>query len=172
MIAGAWDETDNELLSTAYQIAYEASKKNHIIITGGGTGIPNFATRGALDANGIGIAFSNEGHCESVPELATFRVATEMGWDGRSVLAVKSSDLLIVVGGCNGTLNEITLAYLNAIPIWVLRNSSEMICRLEKFLYQGKYIDKRKNAEVVFFDSVQEIINRTIISHKVEDIEK
>ena len=54
---------------------------------------------------------------------------------------------------------SIIVWYLNAIPIWVLRNSSEMICRLEKFLYQGKYIDKRKNAEVVFFDSVQEIIS-------------
>lgn len=56
-----------------------------------------------------------------------------MGWDGRSVLAVKSSDLLIVIGGCNGTLNEITLAYLNNIPIWVLEDSSEMICRLKIF---------------------------------------
>ncbi len=173
MIAGAWDETDNNLLSAAYQIAYAASEKSHIIVTGGGTGIPDWATRGALDANGLGIAFSNEGHCERTPEQATFRVATEMGWDGRSVLAVKSSDLLIVVGGCNGTLNEITLAYLNSIPIWILRNSSELICRLEKFLYHGKYIDKRKNVEIAFFDSAQEIIERieceTIISCKAED---
>ena len=61
------------------------------------------------------------------------RVATEMGWDGRSVLAVKSSDLLIVIGGCNGTLNEITLAYLNNIPIWVLEDSSEMILSFKNF---------------------------------------
>lgn len=176
MIAGAWDETDDNLLSATYQIAYTASKKGHIIISGGGTGIPNFAIRGALDANGLCVAFSNEGHYETTPELATFRVATEMGWDGRSVLAVKSSDLLVVVGGCNGTLNEITLAYLNNIPVWILRDSSEMICRLEKFLYQGKYIDERKNVEIVFFDTVQEItqsIEREInISCKVEDTKK
>ena len=134
MIAGAWDETDKKLLEVAYQIAKMAAEMSHIVITGGGTGIPSAATQGALAADGICIAYSNEGHCESTPEPATFRVATEMGWDGRSVLAVKSCDVLIVLGGCNGTLNEITLAYLNNIPIWILRDSSEMISRLHSFL--------------------------------------
>lgn len=168
MIAGAWDESDDKLLSAAYQMAKVVAEKKHIVITGGGTGIPASAIHGTLVANGLCITYSNEGHCESIPEPATFRVATEMGWDGRSVLAVKSSDILIVVGGCNGTLNEITLAYLNNIPIWILKNSSEMICRLEKFLYQGKYIDKRKNVELEFFDSAQDIITKI----EVEDLEK
>ena len=160
MIAGAWDETDKKLLEVAYQIAKMAAEMSHIVITGGGTGIPSAATQGALAADGICIAYSNEGHCESTPEPATFRVATEMGWDGRSVLAVKSCDVLIVLGGCNGTLNEITLAYLNNIPIWILRDSSEMISRLHSFLYLGKYMDERKNVEIEFFDSVQDIIKR------------
>ena len=58
------------------------------------------------------------------------------------------------------TLNEITLAYLNNIPIWILRDSSEMISRLHSFLYLGKYMDERKNVEIEFFDSVQDIIKR------------
>ena len=41
MIAGAWDETNENLLSSAFQIAKVAAEKKHIIITGGGTGIPN-----------------------------------------------------------------------------------------------------------------------------------
>lgn len=159
MIAGAWDEADSMLLNAAYEIAKAAARMGHIIITGGGTGIPDSATHGALDANGLSIAFSNEGHSEKTLEPSTFRVATEMGWDGRSVLAVKSCDALIVIGGCNGTLNEITLAYLNTIPVWVLRNSSEMISRLEDFLYEGSYIDRRKNVKIEFFDSPQRIID-------------
>lgn len=79
MIAGAWDETNENLLSSAFQIAKVAAEKKHIIITGGGTGIPNSATHGALAVNGISIAYSNEGHCEGGHEPATFRVATEMG---------------------------------------------------------------------------------------------
>lgn len=160
MIAGAWDETDHALLQAAYCIANFAASKGHIIITGGGTGIPDAATHGALDNNGFCIAFSNEGHSGTTLEASTFRVATEMGWDGRSVLAVKSCDVLIVIGGCNGTLNEITLAYLNMIPVWILRNSSELVSRLENFLYDGFYIDRRKNVKIEFFDSAQEIISK------------
>lgn len=39
MIAGAWDETNENLLSSAFQIAKVAAEKKHIIITGGGTEI-------------------------------------------------------------------------------------------------------------------------------------
>ena len=35
MIAGAWDETNENLLSSAFQIAKVAAEKKHIIITGG-----------------------------------------------------------------------------------------------------------------------------------------
>lgn len=64
------------------------------------------------------------------------------------------------INSLNGTLNEITLAYLNNIPIWVLEDSSEMICRLKNFLYEGKYIDKRKNVEIEFFNSAQSMIEK------------
>lgn len=160
MIAGAWDEANQDILDAAERIASKVVEKGNMIITGGGTGIPEFAIRGAANAEGLSISFSNEGHINKMSDLSTFRVATEMGWDGRSVLAVKSSDLLIVLGGCNGTLNEITLAYLNSIPIWILRNSSEMINRFEDFLYLGKFIDKRSNVEITFFDSIGDIIDK------------
>ena len=74
MIAGAWDETNENLLSSAFQIAKVAAEKKHIIITGGGTGIPNSATHGALAVNGISIAYSNEGHCEGGHEPATLTI--------------------------------------------------------------------------------------------------
>ncbi|WP_215905244.1 hypothetical protein [Treponema phagedenis] len=79
------------------------------------------------------------------------------GGDGRSVLAIKSSDSLIVVGGCNGTLNEITLAYLNNIPIFIIEDSSEMIKRFKEFLIDGKYIDYRKNVEIKFTSDIEYI---------------
>ena len=50
MIAGAWDETDKKLLEVAYQIAKMAAEMSHIVITGGGTGIPSAATQGALES--------------------------------------------------------------------------------------------------------------------------
>ena len=42
----------------------------------------------------------------------------------------------------------------------VYEDSSEMICRLKNFLYEGKYIDKRKNVEIEFFNSAQSMIEK------------
>lgn len=166
MIAGAWDEKNSLLLGNARTLAGRLAIMGNIIVTGGGTGIPEYVNLGVKENKGISIEFSNAGKNSNIKSNYTFTVITEMGWDGRSLLAVKSSDLLIVLGGNNGTLNEITLAYLNKIPIWILRNSSELIIRFEKFLYKGKYIDVRENQEILFFDDIFEIINMVKIRGK------
>lgn len=170
MIAGSWDETNEKLLSMAFNLGYTLSKNGYIIFTGGGSGIPYEVNRGVREANGFNISFVNEGRCSDKEsdyiKSSKINIFTEMGWDGRSVLAVKSCDVLLVLGGSNGTLNEITLAYLNKIPVYILRNSSDMINRLEKFLFRGKFIDLRENVELVFFDSIEEIlkiINNTLV---------
>lgn len=163
MIAGCWDESRQDLLDYAYNLAKEFSKRGYTIITGGGEGIPYYCNKGASSVGGFNISFLNEGtqvdKYTDMYKVAKFNVHTEMGWDGRSVLAVKSSDCLIVLGGANGTLNEITLAYLNNIPIFILKESSELVIRLENFLIDGKYIDKRKNVKIVFFERNENIFN-------------
>lgn len=110
---------------------------------------------GYLNPNGVIIIMTpNDGYQKSI--LPFNPITDLLGRIDDSMIY----DLLIVIGGCNGTLNEITLAYLNNIPIWVLEDSSEMICRLKNFLYEGKYIDKRKNVEIEFFNSAQSMIEK------------
>ena len=152
MIAGAWDEKNHILLNNARLLAKNLSLMGNIIITGGGTGVPTYVNLGVQDAKGISIEFNNSNKIFTSQKNYSFTIFTEMGWDGRSLLAVKSSDLLIVLGGNNGTLNE--------IPIFILRNSSDLITRFEKFLYKGKYIDIRENQEILFFDNIFKIINK------------
>ena len=45
-------------------------------------------------------------------------------------------------------------------PVRHIVSGKEMICRFKNFLYEGKYIDKRKNVEIEFFDSAQSIIDK------------
>lgn len=163
MIAGCWDESRQDLLEYAYNLARELSSKGYNIITGGGEGIPYYCNKGVNSVNGFNISFLNEGigvdKENDTYKVVKFNVHTEMGWDGRSVLAVKSCDCLVVLGGANGTLNEITLAYLNKIPIFILKESSELIKRFKKFLINGKYIDERRNIEIVFFEKSDNLCN-------------
>ena len=160
MIAGAWDEKNHILLNNARLLAKNLSLMGNIIITGGGTGVPTYVNLGVQDAKGISIEFNNSNKIFTSQKNYSFTIFTEMGWDGRSLLAVKSSDLLIVLGENNSTLNKISIAYLNKIPIFILRNSSDLITRFEKFLYKGKYIDIRENQEILFFDNIFKIINK------------
>ena len=44
-----------------FKLLKKIAAEKHIIITGGGAGIPNSTTHGALAVNGISIAYSNEG---------------------------------------------------------------------------------------------------------------
>lgn len=162
MIAGAWDENNIETLELAKKVGEKVAEKGWTLVTGGGSGIPFAANEGSKNFNGNSIAFLYRDKATEKMELSTnakYNIYTDMGWDGRSVLAIKSSDLLIVVGGCNGTLNEITLAYLNSIPIFIIEDSSEMIKRFKAFLIDGKYIDYRKNIEIKFTSDIEYIFN-------------
>jgi len=161
MVAGAWDEKNEETLQLAFDVGKELALRNHIVITGGGSGTPYYVNKGVNSVDGNSISFL-QGSCteelDKFDECSKIQVRTEMGWDGRSVIAVKSCKSLIVLGGCNGTLNEITLAYLHNIPIYVMNDSSELIIRLKSFLLEGKYIDYRKNIPIIFFYKFEEII--------------
>lgn len=163
MVAGSWDETNPALQQDAITLGKTLALREHTVITGGGEGIPFYVNVGVHSVRGNNIAFINEGRMADRQadhyKVVKNNITTEMGWDGRSVLAVKACDYLIVLGGSNGTLNEMTLAYLHGIPIYVLADSSELITRFQKFLYKGKYIDVRENVEIMFFKTIQDILS-------------
>lgn len=163
MVAGAWDESDERILEIAVRLGEELSRRGIIVITGGGKGTPHAVNRGVQNKKGISIAYistSKEDDLDNKENsIITNPIYTGMGWDGRSVLAVKNADVLVVLGGANGTLNEITLAYLNKIPIYILKNSSELIRRFEEMLLEKKFIDQRRNVPICFFENIDILLN-------------
>ena len=159
MVAGSWDETDPGVLATANSLGAWLAKRGHWILTGGGTGIADACSDGARVAGGVAVAFHPGSRATMTPDDGqhTLTVYTESGWDGRSLAAVKSCDVLIAVGGHAGTLLEIVLAYLNAVPVMVLAGSSEMARRLELFLVDGRHIDVRRTSEVQLVKSIGDL---------------
>ena len=67
---------------------------------------------------------------------------------------MKSSDVLVVLGGQCGTLLEIVVAYQYQIPVVVLGGSGEMVDRLEGFLISDSYLDERHTGRVAVLDSM------------------
>ena len=76
------------------------------LVCGGMTGVMAAAARGAREAGGATIGILPGSHAgEANPDI-TIPIPTGLG-EGRNLLVVESSDLLIAVGGGAGTLSEI-----------------------------------------------------------------
>ncbi len=83
------------------------------------------------------------------------RVNTGCEFRCRSVMLVRSSDVLVSLGGEVGTMIEIFMAYAMGKPLFVLSNtglSSDVIVRAFP-----EYIDQRKVTKPKYFDSPEEL---------------
>jgi hypothetical protein len=72
------------------------------------------------------------------------------------ILAI-SCDVLIGIGGGSGTLNEITVAYQNDIPIVLLKNSGGWSDKLV-----GKHLDRRRRYRFAYGCSPEDAVKKAI----------
>jgi len=86
MVAGSWDETNKELQETAILLGKELAQRNHVMVTGGGEGIPYYINVGVRSVDGNNIAFLGEGKDTDRQtdhyKIVMHNITTEMGWDG------------------------------------------------------------------------------------------
>ncbi len=76
----------------------------------------------------------------------------------RNHLTVRGSDAVIMIGGGNGTLNELTVCY-GKKSVVVLEGTGGWADRIRGCLYEGKYLDERHAGEVHFAQSAAEAVD-------------
>lgn len=113
-----------------YEIAYEVGKliasEGHILLCGGGSGVMEAASKGAFESGGLTVGIMPGSNREESPPNSYIKIPIFTGMsDGRNSINVKSSDLIIAIGGGPGTLSEIGLALKNKKPV-ILLNSLEV----------------------------------------------
>lgn len=118
VFGSAAGEIKPEVLKAAYVIGEYISSREACLITGGCTGIPLEAARGAHRSKGVVVGISPASSREEHIQVYGFPteefeclVFTSMGKKGRNPLSVHSCDAAIFIGGRTGTLNEFTVAY-------------------------------------------------------------
>jgi uncharacterized protein (TIGR00725 family) len=79
-------------------------------------------------------------------------VYTGFGYKGRNVVNVRSSDIVIVVGGATGTLNEFTIAYDEGKVVGVLEGSGGVADHLREII---EFCNKPTTGAVIFDGSRQ-----------------
>jgi uncharacterized protein (TIGR00725 family) len=102
----------------AYRLGRAIAESGCVLVTGACPGLPLAAARGAKEAGGLVVGISPglslEEHVEkycSPTEFHDVLIYTGSGLMGREVVNIRSSDIVVVIGGRSGTLGELAIAY-------------------------------------------------------------
>lgn len=96
------------------------AQAGYALLTGGRpAGVMEAASRGASQAGGLVIGVLPDDHPSYANEYVDIAIATSMG-DGRNLINVLSSDVVVACQGGAGTLSEIALAIKSNRPLILL----------------------------------------------------
>ena len=133
-----------------------------ILLTGATTGLVYETGRAAKDAAGLHIGISPAGdereHVEryQLPvDACDAIIYTGFGLKGRNVVLVRSCDVVLVIAGSIGSLNEFTIAYDEGKVIGCLTGTGGVADEAEKIV---RTLPKQTNARVFYLDDPVELL--------------
>lgn len=137
-VMGSASDTEADTVKThAYQLGKLIAEHNFILITGACPGLPYECARGAKENGGLSIgispALSLDEHVHkyhSPSDTFDIIIYTGSGLMGREVTNIRSSDMVIILGGQSGTLGEFSIAYDEGKLIGVLEGSGGITTQL------------------------------------------
>lgn len=150
---------NSEATPEQYKIALEVGRiiaqSGHIAITGGRTGVMEGVARGARIEGGISVGILPSADNSDSNEFNTINIPTGMGYT-RNALNIYAADVVLIVGGSTGTLNEMTFAWMYDKPMYAIEGSGGYG---EQWI--GRAFDDRKEGEVmsVPLDSLKHLLD-------------
>ena len=121
-VLGPGDASDTER-AVAERVGAVAARSGWVVLTGGGPGVMEAASRGAVEAGGLTIGLlPTAGPGGGYPNRwVRLPIYTGTG-SARNAFNVLSADLCLAIGGGPGTLSEIALAMKNGTPVWCFKS--------------------------------------------------
>jgi uncharacterized protein (TIGR00725 family) len=157
---------------TAFMLGCAIASMDCITITGACPGLPFEAAKGAKDAGGlvVGIspALSEWEHInkyQSPTEHHDVLIFTGSGLMGREVVNIRSSDMVIIIGGRSGTLGEFSIAYDEGKLIGILSGTGGITSEMKNIL---RIIRKKTGAKVMYENDPGNLVKRLISYYKKE----
>lgn len=161
-VIGSSSNVPEDVYEAAVEIGRLIAEAGCILVTGGGSGIMEAASRGAKLAGGLVVGILPEGDRRGANAYIDVAIPTGVGYALRNITTIRSCDSVIMIRGSSGTLNEVTQAYAHGKPLTVLQGTGGFADRLEAILPIPGYLDERKSVEIEFVNSTREAVRRAV----------
>ena len=150
----------------AYELGRAIAQNKCLTITGACPGLPLEAAKGAHEAGGIVVGISpaqsepeHVSRYHSPLEYHDMLIYTGSGLMGREVVNIRSSDIVIIIGGRSGTLGEFAIAYDEGKLIGVIDSSGGIASDIRNIV---KIVKKRTGAKVIYGKDPCMLVNKLI----------
>jgi len=151
----------------AFDLGQAIARHNFILITGACPGLPYECARGAKVEGGLSVgispALSLDEHVhkyQSPSDAFDVIIYTGSGLMGREVTNIRSSDMVIILGGRSGTLGEFAIAYDEGKLIGVMEGSGGISTKIPDIV--NSFGDKETGAKLIFDDDPDRLIGRMV----------
>ena len=155
-----------DLRERAERLGCALAARGCVVLTGATTGLPEMVGAAAHLAGGLHVGVSPAGSVEEHVERyhypvenCDFHIYTGFGLKGRNVVLVRSSDIVIIVGGSMGALNEFTIAYDEGRIIGCLTSTGGVADNITRLI---EMFPKRSNAIVLEDDDPERLLDKCI----------
>ena len=154
VMASAEPEVAARLSPLLEELSAEIARLDLLLLTGATTGVPDAVSRGVRGRGaftiGVSPAHNAREHadaCKLPLDACDAIIFTGFGYKGRNVVLVRSVDIVLVVAGGMGTLNEFTIAVDEGKVVGVLTGTGGIADEVEGLLAHAR------RADHVFFDA-------------------
>lgn len=172
VMGGATGELSRDVLDRAHALGRAIALADCILITGACPGLPLASACGAKDAGGmvVGISpgLSLDEHLYKYGSPTDFHdvlIFTGSGLMGREVVNIRSSDIVVIIGGRSGTLGELAIAYDEGKLIGVLTGTGGISDMVESILTACA---KETGARVVYDSDPARLVDELLRLYRTE----
>lgn len=161
-VIGSASNVPEDVYKLGEEVGRLIAEAGCILVTGGGSGMMEAASRGAKLAGGLVVGILPEGDRHGANAYLDVAIPTGVGYALRNITTIRASDSVIMVRGSSGTLNEVTQAYAHGKPLTVLQGTGGMADRLEAFLPIPGFLDERKVVEIEFVQTARDAVEQAV----------
>ena len=162
-LIGAWRNYNEVAKQKAMEVGKWVAENGHILITGACLGIPNHGAKGCKLYGGKTKGYSPANHKdhhllenglthEYIDKMVFMKSEKALSYSERNIINISNADIVVLISGRMGAINEYTIAQDLEKPIGVIEGTgeaSDIIRTIELGLYGKTKSTFGKNASVV-----------------------